>query len=333
MGNINYTQGTGIPHRSFEEEFLTHKKDSEWWYSTGYFSDEENNEYAYQFTLARIRIFGIRFHVILTALTDITNKKHFYGQQIALFNKGITTSNNETTFGKIALMKYSKNNKSPFGKMDLTINAKDYSINFDLDAKKAPVWHCDEGLLLMGNTGDPKDSTYYYSITNLDLTGTLELKGKRHTVKGKAWYDKQGGTYHLAKPVTNWEWFSFRFFDGEEIMLFPFPNTGYKDGTYIKKDGQYERLNDFTYEPLGFIIEPTTGYKFSYGWKFSIPNIKGEEYLLKPRVDGQFNVAFYELIADIYDKNNDLVGYCIIELLPGARNKKLDSSLIFRKKV
>lgn len=151
--------------------------------------------------------------------------------------------------------------------------------------------------------------------------------------KAKPGSTNRGGTYHLEKPVTNWEWFPMRFFDGEEIMLFPFPNTGYQDGTYIKKDGQYQRLNNFSYKPLDYIIEPSTNYKFSYGWQFELPGIKDEKYTIMPKLDGQFNVAFYELIGDIYDQNDVLVGYCIVELLPGARNKKLDSKLIFRKKV
>lgn len=41
MGRIVYTDGTGVPHRGFEDEFLTHRKCSEWWFATGYLEDEE----------------------------------------------------------------------------------------------------------------------------------------------------------------------------------------------------------------------------------------------------------------------------------------------------
>lgn len=136
---------------------------------------------------------GIRFHVILTALTDIADSKHYYGQQISLFNKGIITISDETKFARVASIRYSKNEKSSFGKMDLDMDNKDYSQRLHLEAKKATVWHCDDGVLLMGNTGDPKDRTFYFSITNLDLESTMELHGQVHEVKGKAWFDKQGG--------------------------------------------------------------------------------------------------------------------------------------------
>ncbi|MFA7672911.1 MAG: lipocalin family protein [Clostridia bacterium] len=151
-------------------------------------------------------------------------------------------------------------------------------------------------------------------------------------VKGKAWFDRQGGTYQLTNPLTNWEWFSFRFFDNEEVMLFSFPQTNYTDGTYIRENGEYQRLNDYYIEPLDFVTEPDTKYKFSFGWKVKLNNIKEEEYLVRPVTDGQFNVFFFELLAEIINKQGKCVGYCFVELLPGARNKKMKTLLAFKKK-
>lgn len=81
MGKVIYTNGTGIPHRSFEEEFLTHKKCSEWWYSTGYFKTENGMLYSFQYTLANVKIYGINMNLQLNAITDIKNKKHYYSQK------------------------------------------------------------------------------------------------------------------------------------------------------------------------------------------------------------------------------------------------------------
>jgi predicted secreted hydrolase len=332
MKNVLYTTGIGVPHQTFEDEFLTHRGVSEWWYSTGYFSDETNEMFSFQYTLAHIKIFGIRFHMMLTAITDIQTGKHYYGQQIALLGKNVVTNLKETTFSDVASIKYAGNSQSSLGDMQLTIKGKEYQLSLSMQAQKSPVWHCEDGKLRMGIPDDPRQITYYFSFTNLKAEGTLVLEGKKHQVKGKTWFDKQGGTYQLTKPQTNWEWFSFRFCDEEEIMLFAFPQTGYRDGTYIKKSGQYARLNNYTIEPLGFITEPATKYQFSYGWQVKMPSVKEEEYLIKPKTDGQFNVFFYELLADIVNRNGEVAGYCFVELLPGARNKKLNSLLAFKKK-
>jgi hypothetical protein len=183
----------------------------------------------------------------------------------------------------------------------------------------------------MGILDDPDQVTYYFSFTNLAAEGTLTLLGQTRPVTGQVWFDKQGGPYHLTNPKTNWEWFSMRFFDREEIMLFSFPQTGHRDGTYVHADGSYERLNTYEVEPLAFVTEPTTGYLFSDGWKVTMPGVKDEEYIITPVVDGMFNVFFFELLADIRTASGEIVGRCFVELLPGARNTKLNSALAFRR--
>lgn len=318
---VTYTKGIGIPHQSFEEDFLTHKKGNEWWYATGYLEDEQKNMFAFQYTLVTTKVMGMRVHLLLTSLTDMETEKHYYSEQKSMFKKGVITNANETSFKDIASIKYEPNDICSFGKMNLNMKDDLYSLQLKMDAQKAPVWNCDKGILQMGILDDPKQVTYYYSITNMLAEGTIILDGVEHKVKGKAWFDKQGGTYDMRNPLTNWEWFSFRFFDNEEIMLFSFPQDDYVDGTYIKVDGSYERLNNYEVTATSLFVEPTTQKTFSNEWLVKMPGIKGEEYIVKPRVDGQFNLAFYELLADVFDKNGNLVGYCYVELLPGARNQ------------
>jgi hypothetical protein len=110
----------------------------------------------------------------------------------------------------------------------------------------------DNGVLRMG-VDAPEETTVYYSYTNMPTTGTMILNGEKKTVTGKSWFDKQGGTYHLLNRKTHWEWFSVRFFDYEEMMLFTFPQSNYQDGTYIAKDGTASRLIDYKVIPLDFV--------------------------------------------------------------------------------
>jgi predicted secreted hydrolase len=331
MGQITFTSGTGVPHRRFEDEFLTHRGVNEWWYCTG-FLEAGDHRFAFQFTLARIRVFGVRFHMLLTSLTDLQSGEHYYAQQTAFFGRGVTTSLGRTAFADRASIDYGANEHSPLGEMSLVIRGKEYELELRMQARKPPVWHCEDGRLKMGDLDDPEQITAYFSFTNLAAQGTLTLLGEEYPVTGQAWFDKQGGPYRLTDPKTNWEWFSMRFFDQEEIMLFSFPQTGYRDGTHIRADGSYERLNQYEIEPLDFITEPSTGYRFSDGWKVTTPGVKDGEYVITPVVDGMFNVFFFELLADIRTVSGEVVGRCFVELLPGARNAKLDSALAFRRK-
>ncbi|HML69036.1 MAG TPA: lipocalin-like domain-containing protein [Clostridia bacterium] len=323
MGSIVYTEGTGIPHRSFEDAFLTHKQCSEWWYATGYLADEAGNRFSFQYTLAQIRILGIQFHMLLTAVTDLQTGRHYYAQHQSFFGKGITSNLQETSFGNLASIRYTPNTVSTFGDMELSMHATEYDLQLSMQAKKPPVWHCADGTLQMGVLDDPNQITYYYSLTNLSANGVLHLDGKEHRVSGKAWFDRQGGPCRLTNPLTNWEWFSFRFFDEEEIMLFSFPRTGYRDGTYIRSDGSRQRLNEYEIEPLGYVTDTATGYRFSNGWRVTMTSGKAKEYLVQPVSEGQLNLFFFELLADVIDPGGNHVGYCVVELLPGARNKRI----------
>lgn len=315
MKNIQYTTSRGVPHQSMADEFLCHKNGSEWWYCTGFFNDESGKLFSFQFTLARVRVYKMQLHILMTALTDFETKKHYYAQYPIFFGRNVTITSEKVGLNGAAEMRFLDK------ELGLRMKDKEYSLSLKFDVVKPPVWHCEDGVLKMG-VDDPKETTYYWSYTNLALSGKLILGGKEYKVSGKAWFDKQGGTYTLTSRWTNWEWFSMRFFDGEEVMLFSFPQDDYRDGTYIEKSGIYRRLNAYVISPLGFT--EAGGKKFSCGWKVEMKDIKEEQYTIIPKMDGQLNLFYLELLADIKDKDGKNVGYCVVELLPGVYNEKMN---------
>jgi predicted secreted hydrolase len=317
MKNIQYTNSGGVPHGTMAEEFLCHKHGSEWWYCTGFLNAESGELFSFQFTLARVRIYGLQFHILMTAVTDFETRKHYYAQYPVFFGKDVTLTAEKVALGSVAGMCF-------HGKeLALSMNDKDYALELKMEAVKPPVWHAEDGVLKMG-VEHPKEKTYYWSYTNLAASGRLVLGGKEYKLAGKAWFDKQGGRYTLTSRWTNWEWFSLRFFDGEEVMLFSFPQDNYQDGTYIEKSGSYRRLKDYQITPLGFT--EASGKKFSCGWKVTMAGIKDGEYTIVPKIDGQLNLFYYELLADIKNKDGKEVGYCVVELLPGVYNEKMKIS-------
>ena len=329
MRNIKFTEGTGIPHGSFEDVFLSHDQCSEWWYCTGFLRIEKKQRlFGYQFTLAKVRLIGLKFHLLICSVTDFAEQKHYNIQTPIFFGKGITANNQVIAVGNHIRVELRPNTCSSMGNMKLHMESHEFSLDTEMSAVKPPVWHCEDGVLKMGVQDNPKELTYYYSFTNLATTGNLRLNGKEYAgLTGKTWFDRQGGTYTLTKNEASWEWFSLRFFDNSEAMLFVFPQTGYQDGTRIAADGSYWRLNDYRIEPQGMV--EYNNMKFSNGWKLSM---EGKKYTLTPMVDGMFNVFFFELLASIRDEHGNEVGYCFVELLPGARNKKKISDAFKIKK-
>ena len=168
-----------------------------------------------------------------------------------------------------------------------------------------------------------KETTLYYSYTNMPTDGILTLGEKKIHLSGHTWFDKQGGTYNIANTKTHWEWFSLRFFDGEEAMLFSFPqNTPpYYDGTFIKADGSSHRLNDYKLTQT----KQTTfqGMKWSSGWTLCMKE-KECNYTIEPVQEGHMNFAYFEELCYIKNLSGEVVGYAFAELLPGVLNLKKD---------
>ncbi len=315
MGAIQYSASPGVPHQSMEEELLCHRKCSEWWYCTGYLNDTAGRQYSFQFTIAHVKVYGFRLFVLMTALSDLQTGKHHYGQRAAFTSRKIDLNKNRVGFDGEAGIRFRD------GRLDLSMAGGEYSLELEMAPVKPAVWHCDNGMLKMG-IDKPGQTTYYWSYTNLSASGKLVLDGAESRVTGKAWFDRQGGTYNIIDRWTHWEWFSLRFFDDEEVMLFSFPQDDYRDGTFIDRAGNARRLTDYTVTPLGFT--QAGGKKFSCGWKVSIPGVKDGEYTITPKMDGQLNLTYFELFADITDRRGKPVGYCITELLPGVYNDKIN---------
>jgi predicted secreted hydrolase len=317
MSNIKEIEYTGRNHGSFEQEWLSHKKASEWWYATGFLNDEAGAMYSYQYTVLKAVIPMMTPWIVHLALTDFTTGKHYYSKKVEMNSKKITIDDTAVNYSDVASL--AKEEKG----MRIKCEADDFSYDLFLDYGKGAFWHCDNGYLLMGKP-ETNESTIYYSYPNMPTKGTITINGKALSVTGKSWFDKQGGPYRLIEGDTHWEWFSLRFFDDEEIMLFSFPQNNYQDGTYIKGDSA-QRLTDYTITPDKMI--EVEGLKFSCGWKLFAPGIKEETYTITPFIEGQMQNMYFEQLCEVKNSAGEKVGLCFVELLPGVYNKKFISAL------
>jgi predicted secreted hydrolase len=322
-----------VNHGDFDTEWQPHKKVSGWWYITGYLTDQINPEnlYSYQYTIFKVRVYRITFYAVHLAFTNFQTQEHLFMQRISLRKgKKFTANQDCVKYSPYAFLMRDKD------QLRVSVKTDKFELNLDLDKGKGAFWHADNGLLVMGLLNDLKQRTVYYSCTNMPTTGELLLYNNSKekivlAVKGKSWFDRQWGPFRLLDPASHWEWFSLRFFDEEEVMLFAFPQHPYYDGTYIDKLGNNKRVRNYKYVSKEFI--EADGFTFSKGWDLTLPGIKEERYEIRPLMDGQFNLAYFELMAEIINPENEQVGFCFVELLPGARNpnKKIHLRKVLKK--
>ena len=322
-----------VDHGDFDTEWQPHKKVSGWWYITGYLTDQNNPEnlYSYQYTIFKLRVYRITFYVVHLAFTDFRTQEHFFMQRISLRKgKKFTADQDCVKYSPYAFLERDKDH------LIVSMKTDKFELNLDLNKGKGAFWHGDNGILVMGLPDDPQQRTVYYSCTNMPTTGELILYQNSNDttildVRGKSWFDRQWGPFRLLDPASHWEWFSLRFFDEEEVMLFAFPQHPYYDGSYIDRLGNRQPVRNYNYVPKEFT--EADGFTFSRGWDLILPGIKEERYEIRPLMDGQLNLAYFELMAEIINPENERVGFCFVELLPGVRNptKKIHLRNVLKK--
>lgn len=307
----------------FDKDWNLHKKCREWWYATGILFDDDNNMYSYQYTLLSLRFGPLHLFNGMIAFTDYKNNKHYYLQDPTLNKKKLIINDNEATYINVA-----RAIKQDDGFV-IELNHKDFNLNLKTEYNKGAFWHCDNGKLQMGLEKED-ETTLYYSYTNMPTVGSVIINGQEISLKGKTWFDRQGGTYTLTNPETQWEWFSLRFFDDEEIMLFTFNDVKYNDGTYINNRSQSSRLNDYKIKRTSQTV--FNNMKWSNGWEINV-GVKDDFYKIEPIQEGHINFLYFEELCHIKDKNDKIVGYAFAELLPAILNdiKSIQSKTLFKR--
>ena len=321
MISIEKSLSSGLNPTSFESEWLYHKNASEWWGFTGQATDENHNLYGIQFKLIKTNFLCFKPFILVLAFTNLTtNKQYYYQKRIKNKNK-IIINNNYVGIRDMAYIEKFNHGYNLFFK------TKNFGAELFLSPNKPPVWHCDKGILKLGETDK---TNFFYSFTNLSVHGLLTNQKEMINVNGKGWLDKQGGNFKLTDGKTHWESFALSFEDGEEIKLFSFPQKDVKDGTYIDKLGNYTRLENFVITPTKF--KKIEKLKFACEWELSLPKIKEQKYKIKIILEKNSNLPYEKSLAKIINEKEEEVGVCFVELLPGARNKKFKMKLFSKHK-
>ena len=152
-------------------------------------------------------------------------------------------------------------------------------------------------VLLHGGTGyeqyGPVAQAGYYSYPRLTTTGTIEVAGKVHPVRGELWYDRQWNCGGVNKREVAWDWLSLQLHETrDDLMLYAVHNrkTGQHigGGSLFGPKGENLHLNeaDFQLEPLTYWTSPTSGKTYPATWRIRVP-AQGYDLRVEPLVPQQ----------------------------------------------
>ncbi len=277
-----------------------HDRLTEWWYYTGHLTDDAGSRYGFEFVVFRVERGG--FPVAWASHLAVTDEGrdafHFaqrveFGEQVdldALGRPGFSF--------RIAApsANWEMSGNDGHDRLLATTTALEAAaagspgglgIDLKLDATKPPALHDGDGWVDFGAGG----SSYYYSRTAMDASGSVTLGDRRFDVTGSAWFDHQWGDF-IAVGGGGWDWFAINLDDGTDLMLSlnrdidgSYPIVY---GTLVDAAGGSRNLprEAFAVEVTDRWLSPTTGADYPAGWRITIPG-EDLEITLRPTVANQ----------------------------------------------
>jgi predicted secreted hydrolase len=301
------TATTTLSPLKLPQDEAPHTYLSEWWYYTGHFSGTDRagkiRDYGFEFTIFQV-LLGKSAPVYIGhyAVTDLMRKEFHYDQRMATDLNTPTPSSNTITGFNLAINDWTM--KGINGQDHLTAATTDYSINFALTGNKPATLHNGTGIISYGAAG----FSYYYSRTNMSLSGTLQDHGETISVVGLAWMDHQWGNF-IAASNLGWDWFSVQLDNGNDYMIYVIRDSSGKItstlGTLTDAEGKSTEIDTskIGITSTGSWTSPQTNITYPSGWNITLPQ---GSLAVKPQIENQ------ELVTLKTTNNTYWEGTCTI---------------------
>lgn len=258
------------------DEGLHSEEPLEWWYANGHFTGKLTG-HQYSFMLAYfykpVYIFdGFRIFAITNETT------HEYSSQVLpcvypilsadslhIVASFLTGNPLEEWVNQVD----SNGTMLPFQYMIEASTGKD-SVCLYLDATRPPLILDGDGFLYQGSD----NYTYYYSLTNLDVSGSVSFLGVEEDITGMAWFDRQYGSFDPYGDES-YEWFSIQLANDLDLNIWniftrentiPFSKE-FRICGVVKNDTGSLTTQDFQIERLSFEWTPDSQKCYATSWR------------------------------------------------------------------
>jgi predicted secreted hydrolase len=98
------------------------------------------------------------------------------------------------------------------------IPAREASLDLAFQATQPPLLQGEGGLSRKGP--DPESASYYYSVPQLKVSGSVARDGKSLPAAGVAWLDHEWSSQYMDERADGWDWLGVNLDDGSALMAF-----------------------------------------------------------------------------------------------------------------
>ncbi len=328
------------PALQFPRDLGSHPDFSiEWWYVTGHLrsgSASGEREFGFQLTFFRSRVqatqgmksaFAAKQLIFAhAAVTDVSGKKLWHDQRIARQGFGVAQASEQDT--AITLRDWSLVR----GDQQYRAVAASDEFRFELALTET------QPLLLQGDQGlsrkgpQEQQASYYYSLPQLQATGTLALAGRQVPVQGTAWLDHEWSQALLHPLAVGWDWIGINLLDGSALTAFRLRDQA---GNALWDGGSFRHpamgaaphvfnRGEVWFQPLRSWTSPSTQARYPVEWRVRINSAHGalaDFYTVKAVIDNQeldsrtsTGAIYWEGLSELFDSHGKRVGRGYLEM-------------------
>jgi predicted secreted hydrolase len=320
---------------------------TEWWYITGHAKVAgQEAAYGFQITFFRSRVSGTQamqsslaakqLLFAHAAITDVRARHLHHDQRIARWSGAAPGQNDTDTASAstqdtgVVLRDWSLLRAG--ADLHAQVHAESFAMDLRFVSTQAVLLQGDAGLSRKGP--DPRQTSYYYSLPQLQVSGSLTLQGKALQVESgsSAWLDHEWSEEILPLGAEGWDWIGINLFDGSALTAF---QVRRKDGAVLWDGGSFRsgstlyifKPGEVIFKPLRTWRSPTSRANYPVEWMVRTP---ADFYTVKAVLDNQeldssnsTGAIYWEGLCEVRDSNSRLVGRGYLEMTGYAAPLKM----------
>ena len=312
---------------------------TEWWYLTGHANAADGQvALGFQITFFRRRIAatqGMQSRLAArqllfahAAVTDVAGKKLWHDQRIARWSGEAPGSNPADVAAArsddtgITLQGWRLQRVGE--DLQAQVRAENFSLDLTFTSTQPPLLQGQDGLSRKGP--DDKQFSYYYSLPQLQPSGSITLKGRAYQphASSRAWLDHEWANALLHPQAVGWDWIGINLQDGSALTAFQLRG---KDGRALWDGGSFRSATgtrfvfsrgEVLFKPVRLWRSAKSRANYPVEWIVRTP---ADFYTVKAMVDdqeldsrGSTGAIYWEGLSEVWDSNNRLVGRGYLEM-------------------
>ncbi|MEO8021930.1 lipocalin-like domain-containing protein [Polaromonas sp.] len=312
----------------FPRDFGAHPDfHTEWWYITGHASSG-SREFGFQLTFFRSRVDGTQgmaskfaakqLIFAHAAVTDVQGNKLWHDQRIAREGFDIASASTQSMALKLRGWSLQSQGRTHSARLP----ASDFAMDLAFTETQPVLLQGKQGLSRKGP--EEKQASYYYSLPQLATSGSLQLKGQKFEVTGKAWLDHEWSEELLHPSATGWDWIGMNLDDGSALTAFRLRD---KEGNAVWDGGSFRSAKGelFPFSRGEVIFRPVRRWKsplsqatYPVEWLVRTP---ADIYTVRAVIDNQeldsrasTGAIYWEGLSELIDSNGKRVGRGYLEM-------------------